>query len=405
VAVRCRHEGESRVAHVQDLWEKTVDGRRVRTDRHGKGRRWQARYHDPDGRERTRTFDRKQDAERFVATITADVLRGVYVDPAAGKVTFAEFAERWLAAQTFAESSREATELRLRLHASGHFGQRELRNIKPSVIQAWLRRLQQDLAPSYVRTIVTNVSAVFSAAVDDGLIGTNPCRAGSVKLPKRQVHTIEPWPLEQVDAVVNALPTRYRALGVVGAGCGLRQGEAFGMRVCDIDFLRRRVHVEQQVKIVRSKVVIDRPKGGKTRAVPLPDTVAAELAQHLRNHDRGGTDLVFTSRERNPINRNHFNGYVWKPALEAAGVEPSRSNGMHALRHFYASALIDAGEPVRAVADYLGHSDPGFTLRVYAHLFPSSEDRARHAVDRLFRRVTDSVVPPAYDDAVVRHPR
>ncbi len=69
---------------------------------------------------------------------------------------------------------------------------------------------------------------------------------------------------------------------------------------------------------------------------------------------------------------------------ELRSIKPSRANGMHALRHCYASVLIDAGESVRAVADYLGHSDPGFTLRVYAHLFPSSEDRARHAVDRLF---------------------
>jgi integrase len=119
---------------------------------------------------------------------------------------------------------------------------------------------------------------VFGAAVDDGLIATNPCRAGSVKLPKRQVRTIEPWPLEQVEAVIDVLPSRYRALGVVAAGCGLRQGEALGLRVRDIDFLRRRVHVEQQVKIVRSQLVIDRPKGGKTRFVPLPDTVATALA-------------------------------------------------------------------------------------------------------------------------------
>ena len=55
------------MAHIQDLWEKTVDGRRVRTDRHGKGRRWQARYLDADGRDRTKMFDRKQDAERELA--------------------------------------------------------------------------------------------------------------------------------------------------------------------------------------------------------------------------------------------------------------------------------------------------------------------------------------------------
>ncbi|MDP8960704.1 MAG: hypothetical protein M3N32_03675 [Actinomycetota bacterium] len=83
------------MAHIQDLREKTVDGRRVRTSRYGTGNRWQARYLDPDGRERTCTFERRQDAERFLVTVRADVLQGAYVDPDAGKVTFAEFTERW----------------------------------------------------------------------------------------------------------------------------------------------------------------------------------------------------------------------------------------------------------------------------------------------------------------------
>ncbi|MCP3786040.1 tyrosine-type recombinase/integrase [Micromonospora sp. A3M-1-15] len=60
------------------------------------------------------------------------------------------------------------------------------------------------------------------------------------------------------------------------------------------------------------------------------------------------------------------------------------------LRHFYASALLDAGESIKALASYLGHSDPGFTLRVYTHLMPASEERTRNAIDRLFRpRVVD----------------
>jgi integrase len=370
------------MAHIQDRWETMVDGKRVRTDRYGQGKRWRARYLDPAGNERSTTFARKQDAERFLTAVAADVLRGAYVDPDAGSIAFAEFAGRWLEAQTFGDSSREATELRLRLHACQHFGQRELRAIKPSVIQAWLRKLQQELAPSYVRTIFTNVSAVFSAAVDDGLIASNPCQAKSVRLPKRDTEKVEPWTSAQVRAVIAALPRRYRAIAVVTAGCGLRQGEAFGLRVRDVDFLRRRVNVEQQVKLLGGRVMIDKPKGGKTRTVPLPDTVAVELAEHLRRYPASGDDLVFTSREHRPINRNHFNRYTWRPALDAAGIERNRRNGMHALRHFYASVLIDAGESVRAVADYLGHADPGFTLRVYAHLFPSSEERARTAVNR-----------------------
>jgi integrase len=113
-----------------------------------------------------------------------------------------------------------------------------------------------------------------------------------------------------------------------------------------------------------------------------PETVALALAEHLRAHPAGSDGLVFTTRERKPINRNHFNGYVWRPALKAAGVDPTRTTGMHALRHFYASVLLDAGESIRALSEYLGHADPGFTLRVYTHLMPASEDRTRRAVDR-----------------------
>jgi integrase len=55
-------------------------------------------------------------------------------------------------------------------------------------------------------------------------------------------------------------------------------------------------------------------------------------------------------------------------------VPQTRDDGMRALRHFFASVLLDAGESIKAVADYLGHSDPGFTLRTYTHLMPNSTE-------------------------------
>jgi Phage integrase family len=61
----------------------------------------------------------------------------------------------------------------------------------------------------------------------------------------------------------------------------------------------------------------------------------------------------------------------------AAGPE----NGFHALRHHFASALLHNGVDIRALAAYLGHSDPGFTLRTYVHLMPDADDRMRQAVD------------------------
>jgi integrase len=217
-----------------------------------------------------------------------------------------------------------------------------------------------------------------------------------VKPPAPDRRKVLPWSAERVAAVAAALPDRYRAIIAVTAGLGLRQGECFGLAVDDVDFLRGVVHVRRQVRIVASRLVFALPKTGKTRDVPLPESVALRLAAHLEVWPVGTVALswreptgrpetvrlLFTTRERTALARTYFNRHVWKPALEAAGVPATRDNGIHAARHYYASALLEDGVNVRAVAEYLGHNDPGFTLRVYAHLMPSSEARARAAVDR-----------------------
>ncbi|MFJ7197946.1 MULTISPECIES: tyrosine-type recombinase/integrase [unclassified Streptomyces] len=91
---------------------------------------------------------------------------------------------------------------------------------------------------------------------------------------------------------------------------------------------------------------------------------------------------------------SYFNDFMWKPALAVAGLIPepeegeryasAREHGMHALRHFYASVLLDAGENIKALSRYLGHANAGFTLHTYTHLMPSSELRTRKAVDDLY---------------------
>nr|WP_243639679.1 tyrosine-type recombinase/integrase [Micromonospora sp. MW-13] len=123
------------------------------------------------------------------------------------------------------------------------------------------------------------------------------------------------------------------------------------------------------------------------------------LRQHLKDCDpvtltlpwenpasaeRVTVPLLFTTTRRGAINRRTFDGKSWRPAVVAAGITPTRATGMHALRHFYASSLLDAEESIKALASYLGHADPGFTLRVYTHLMPASEERTRRAIDDLF---------------------
>jgi integrase len=93
---------------------------------------------------------------------------------------------------------------------------------------------------------------------------------------------VQPWAAEWVDGVREAMPARYRALADVGAGLGLRQGEAFGLAAGDIDWLHRIVHVRRQVRIVGSTLCFAPPKGGKERDIPLPGSIALRLAAHIK---------------------------------------------------------------------------------------------------------------------------
>jgi integrase len=193
-----------------------------------------------------------------------------------------------------------------------------------------------------------------------------------------------------------ALAARYQAMTDCGSGLGMRQGEVFGLAAGDVDWLRKVAHVRRQVKIVGSRPVFAPPKGGKERDVPLPESVALRLSAHLARFPAREVTLPWRARDGKPvtaalmftttpggaIRRGDWNKLSWHPALEAAGVTPGRENGFHALRHAFASTLLADGVDIRTLAEYLGHHDPGFTLRVYTHLMPSSEQRMREAIDR-----------------------
>ena len=252
-----------------------------------------------------------------------------------------------------------------------------------------------------MRTVFANLSGCLQAAVTDGKIARNPCSL--VKPPRAGQARVQPWPAGWVDGVRDALPAPYQALADCGAGLGMRQGEVFGLAVGDIDFLRRVVHVRRQVRIVGARLVFAPPKGEQERDIPLPSSIALRLSAHIAAHppvavslpwkapggERATAALVFTSREHGAMNRNYVNTYLWKAALKQAGVPQTRENGFHALRHYFASSLLGNGVDIRALAAYLGHTDPGFTLRTYVHLMPDAADRMRQAVDRVFSGEAD----------------
>jgi integrase len=382
------------VATIEDLWLAPDGSRRPR---YGTGRRYRVRWTLPGGVERSKSFPdgRKTEAGRFRVNIEADLLRGEYRDPRAGRITLREYVTRtWLPHQAYAAAStREAVERRLRLHILPQLGDKMITQITPTIVKGWLGRL--DAAPATTRVLLGLLSSVLNAAIDDGLIVKNPVHARSVRAPRAERREIRPWSADQVAQARGGLPPRWQAMADCGAGMGLRIGEACGLAVEDVDFLRRVVHVRRQVQRIGGRTVFSRPKGGKERHVPLPDSVAVELAEHIRACPPAPVTLpwqvpagkpvtaglLFTMPGAKAIGPNDWNT-AWHRALRAAGSRPARDAGFHQLRHHYASTLLAGGVDVRTLADALGHRDPGFTLRVYAHLMPDSADRIRAAIDR-----------------------
>ncbi|MCK2245386.1 MULTISPECIES: site-specific integrase [unclassified Crossiella] len=297
---------------------------------------------------------------------------------------FRKLGEDWLNSRTFDDSSREGTEFRLKLRVLPYLGDKEIRAILPSHIQERDRELQKKgLAETYRRTIFANISAIFPAAIDDERITKNPCNAKSVTKPQGEYPKVVPWPEEQVHAARAKLGERYRVMIDAGAGCGLRQGEVFGLSPTDVTKDGQTLRVERQIKIVRGRLVFALSKHRKVREVPLSATGNASIKAYSEKfellpvtlpwEEPDGklvtVNLLLYTRERKPIYRHSFNHHVWKPALREAGVkDPKWADGFHALRHFFASLLLDDGISIRALAEFLGHADPAFTLRVCTHL-------------------------------------
>ncbi|MEZ7129257.1 tyrosine-type recombinase/integrase [Nonomuraea sp. AD125B] len=407
------------MAFVKDLWTRTVrdqDGkpRKVKTARHGTGKRWLAVWVDPDGKERSTAYDRKADAERKIAAMGADIARGDYIDPNAGKVLFGDFAERWLASRLVDPSTKIRYEYVHRLHVAPTFAKRQVKSIKPSQIQAWISGLSSRFETSTVQTAFLVLQGILDLAVADEAIKRSPAKSPIVQVPKRTAEEITAWSDERVHALIDAHPALFRLLPMLGAACGLRQGELFGLALEDIDFEERVLRVRRQIKKLGPDHVFALPKNDRERIVPLPDWAAGAVKRHvspypplvcslpwekvdgkLRTHN-----LLFRWTDDRFIKARSYSETVWKPALVAAGVIPapdkdtrrrsryatSRKEGLHQLRHYYASVMLAGGVSVKELAEYLGHADPGFTLRVYAHLMPGSHDRARSAIDERFFR-------------------
>ncbi len=356
---------------------------------------WRARYRDEAGNDRARHFHRKIDAQRWLDEISSTVMAGMYVDPAAGKITFERFYGEWAPRQLWVPSTRANADLAT---GSVTFADLPMKSIRRSHVESWVKSMSTQLAPSTIKTRFVIVRSVFRAAVADRVISSDP--SVGVMLPRRRKAEAA-MRIPSVDQVgdllahadSNRVSTRkgFRAFVALCAFAGLRKGEAAAVQIGDVDFLRRQLSVSRQLQRDGNTYAIRPPKYGSERVVHLPDELVAILAEHVATHldDADPTQWLFTVDDE-PMYDNAIT-WRWRATRNAAKLPHVR---LHDLRHFYASGLIAAGCDVVTVQRALGHSSATTTLNTYSHLWPTAEDRTRQAASGLLRQALRAAPSP-----------
>jgi len=361
--------------------------------------RYEVRLRGADGRERSRTFRTKKDAERYQRGQLSAIEQGLWVDPRAGKVTLAAWAAEWQRTVVHLRPSTQRIHgANLRNHILPELGDVEIGKLTPSMLRAWLSALTQKagghgkpLAAASVGQAYRTLNRLLSAAVDDELLGRNPLRG--VKPPPGETQPMRFLSHEEVAALARAIDARYRALVLVAAYTGLRAGELIALKAKHVDLLRRTITVVEQVQYIGGRHQVLPPKSAAARrSVAVPAAVADALGQHLAAFAEPGRDgIVFPAPEGGYLRLENFRRRVWRPAVAVAGVAPLR---LHDLRHTCASLAIAAGADVKVLQRMLGHASAALTLDRYGHLLPGQAESVAERLDEMVRRAVPTPVPP-----------
>ena len=392
------------MATVDDRWHRTTDGRKTRTDRYGKGRRWSVRWVDEQGAAHRRAYETQDAAKAAAAALEVAIGDGTYVDPRRGRATVAEYARRWLASRIVEPNTTRWYSAIVGGRIQDRWGAVPIATVTQAQVQEWLGELRAGgLSASRVRAHHVVLSGALQHAVNDRAITANAAAAGTrsragvqlPKLPKKRPNYLDPV---QVALAIRALETGARAVPVDTGGdakaerreevsqrrravngerkacfaltlvfSGLRFGEAAGLRVADLKGCR--LTIDRAIATVGGRQVIGDTKSHRHRDVVLPKEVAARL-HALAEGRPDDAPLLPAARG----GRWHYG--VWRDAWVLACDLATT----HGLRHTAVSLAVRSGADIKVVQRMVGHASAVLTLDTYAELY---EDQLAEVAKRM----------------------
>jgi integrase len=359
---------------------------------------WVVDYFDTAGKRRLKTFKLKKEADRFAATASVEVRDGVHVADSAS-ATVEKAGALWIASGESAGLERSSMDQRkshLKHHINPLIGQTLLSRLNVPAVRDFEDTMRQNgRSPAMVKKVLTSLGSILSDANERGLATRNPVRdirfsrkGRDARQEKRQkgklVVGVDIPTKDEIKALAAALDGNWRPLLLTTIFTGMRSSEIRGLRWRDVNFKTGEVHVNQRAD--QFKEIGPTKSEAGVRTIPVPPAVIKALKEHkLRQpHD---VELVFANPNGEPRSHANIIAKGLKPAMIRAGVTvgegddiEAKYTGLHALRHFYASWLINRKEdgglglPVKMVQERMGHSSIVMTMDTYGHLFPRLDD-------------------------------
>jgi len=327
------------------------------------------------------TFATKADARAFLAGVETDLNRGNYIDPSAGRITFAEYSGWWIEQRPLRSRTRETYDSQLK-HLLAAFGSAQLSVISSADVRTWHGRLSQtSLHPNTVSKIYRLLRTILTTAVDDGVLSQNPARIRGASKERAVERPLLTW--DDVVALANAIEPRFNALVWTAAASGLRFGELSGLTIRHFDIERSELRVSQTLYYKKgSGATLGPPKTESAhRTVVVPAQITQRLCDHIETFidDRGPGDLVFTSVKGGPLLNRTFSPY-WHRAVDGTHLTDIR---FHDLRHLAGTEAATAGASLREVMARMGHATSDASLRY----LKAAEIRDRDIAEAISRRM------------------
>jgi integrase len=352
--------------------------------RDGKTVSWRVRYRGPDGRERSKAFARRRDAEAFEDEINIQLRRGDWIDPRRSQVKLADVWREYH--DTGTQHLRATTRQNYRAgwrNIEPYLGGWRLSKIEHADVAEWIADLSAAKGPETVRQAHRVLCLVFDFAIQTRRLRLNPARG--VRLPKRPPARERILTVAEVDALARAMGTEGD-LVLAMAYLGLRWSELAALRVRDIDQTRRRVRVVERATEVGGRMDISAPKStASRRQVAVPALLEPVLRDRVVG--REPDELVFPAPDGGHLrNGNWRSRSGWTRVTKELGLADVTP---HDLRRTFGSLARSAGADLRWIQRAMGHESINTTARIYAHLYDDELDIVAAALDRLGGGVGD----------------